>query len=99
LETAAALFLSAAGISAGVLQLRLSGRRAARPISRVLWGISGVSLIGAMVLSALYGLRFVHGWEGLDIPWMRAWHGTINAFGACLCGVAAWRLHRGQSAG
>jgi hypothetical protein len=90
LETFAALFLSAAGISVGVLQLRLSGRSAALRLSRMLWSVSGVSLIVAMLLSSLYGLRFVHGWEWLDIPWMRAWHGTLNTFGACFCGVAAW---------
>lgn len=65
---------------------------------RGLWLVSGLALTGTMVLSMLYGLRTLHHWPWLDIPWMRAWHGTGNALGACLAGVVAHELAvRGRS--
>lgn len=54
--------------------------------------LSGVSLFFGMALAAIYALRaFVLPLPWLDIPWMRALHGTLNAFGFGLCSMLAWR--------
>lgn len=57
-----------------------------------LWSVAGLSLAASMVLSILDGVRFYGGIAGLDIPWMRATHGTANAFGFALLGLIAWSL-------
>ena len=46
--------------------------------------------MAGMVLSTLYGLRFFDVLPGLDIPWMRALHGTGNALGFALPALMAW---------
>lgn len=91
LETATACGLALAGLVVAVLQVRLAldGRQAI--VTRVLLGVSGVSLFFGMVLAGAYATR---GAPWLDIPQMRALHGTINAVGFALCGLIAWRRMR-----
>jgi len=45
-----------------------------------------------MVLAGLYGTRALFPVAGLDIPWMRALHGSANAIGFALAGVLGWVL-------
>lgn len=92
LECLAAWVLAVAGMATAWLHLRLAGRRDKPPLVRVLWGISAVSLGASMVLAALYGSRFYAPILWLDIPWMRALHGTANALGFGLAGVLGWTL-------
>jgi hypothetical protein len=47
-----------------------------------------------MALAALYGSRAFLPVSWLDIPWMRALHGTANAFGFALAGLLGWWLRR-----
>ena len=56
---------------------------------RVLWSIAGVSLAVGMVLAILYGSRQYLTMSWLDIPHMRAIHGTANALGFALCGLVS----------
>ncbi|MBL9188710.1 MAG: YndJ family transporter [Opitutaceae bacterium] len=95
LETAAALWLALAGLALGILHGRLAieGRRVSRA-TRVLLGVAGGSLFFGMVLASAYALR-IGPW--LELPQMRALHGSINAFGFALCGLIAWRRMRGSS--
>lgn len=87
LEIAAATGLAAAGIATAVVQWA-SARSAATPApARWCLSVSSLALVGTMLLAALYGWRSVHHWDWLDIPWMRAWHGTGNALCACGLGV------------
>lgn len=68
--------------------------------TRGLWMIAGVSLAAGMVLAALYGLRNTAApWPWLDIPWMRALHGSVNALGFALGGTLAWRRATTRSRG
>lgn len=61
-------------------------------ITRWLFAVAGVCLFFGVALAAIYASRaFVAPLPWLDIPWMRALHGTVNAFGFGLCGVLAWR--------
>ncbi len=91
-ECAAAMVLSGAGVLTACVYFRLAARRACPAVTRVLWAVAAVALAGSMALATLYGLRFylTIGW--LDIPWMRAVHGTANALGFGLAGLVGWTL-------
>ncbi|HTO05065.1 MAG TPA: hypothetical protein VL069_15245, partial [Opitutus sp.] len=59
---------------------------------RVLFLLAGVSLLFGMSLAGLYASRsLILPLPWLDVPWMRALHGTANALGFGLCGLFAWR--------
>jgi len=92
-ESGAALWMSAAGMAVAAVHLRLGiGTRWAVGV-RCLWVFAGCSLFAGMVLAALYGVRvYFAPWPWLDIPWMRALHGTINAIGFAGGGTLAWWL-------
>ena len=92
LETVAACGLSLAGIATAGLQVAVALCPGRCWPARGLLVLSSVALVGTMLLAALYGLRPYHNLAWLDIPWMRAWHGTGNALGACLCGVVGHLL-------
>lgn len=89
IESLAAWVLAAAGILTASLHLRLAFAPG-RPAVRCLWTVAAVSLAGSMVLAAMYGSRFYIALSWLDIPWMRAFHGTANALGFGLAGLLAW---------
>ena len=81
---------------AGLLVAHLLGRQALRggPTVRVLWLIAGTSLGCGMVLAILYGSRPLLELSWLDIPMMRAIHGTANALGFALCGLLGARVRQ-----
>ena len=90
-EWLAAWILAGACIAVAVCQVRLA-IQASGWMARACFVVSGVSLMAAMVLAGLYGLRAY--WEvfWLDIPQMLPFHGAVNAFGFALPGLAGWRL-------
>jgi hypothetical protein len=92
LECAAAWLMAAGGMLAAWLHLRLARRSSWSRRVRVLWLIAALSLAFGMVLAALYGSRSFLPLVWLDIPWMRAVHGTINALGFAATGLTAWTL-------
>lgn len=61
-------------------------------VARILAAIAAASLALAMALAAIYGLRFALPVAWLHIPRMWLFHGTVNAFGFGLCGLAAWTI-------
>jgi hypothetical protein len=91
LEIAGALTMALAGTLVAWTHLVLAGRKQFTPLVRVLWTVAAGSLFAGMVLAALYGLRTVYPIALLDIPHMRAIHGTLNAVGFGLCVTSAWR--------
>jgi hypothetical protein len=93
-EVLAVMVMAGAGIGTAWLHLRLAER--AGPVAeRVLWSIAGASLLFGMGLAALYGMRFYTSTDcWLNIPWMRALHGTANVFGFGLASLAGWFLWR-----
>lgn len=91
LEIAGALVMAVAGGLVACAHLMLAGRKQYTPLVRALWTVAAASLLAGMVLAALYGLRTVYPIKLLDIPHMRAIHGTLNAVGFGLCAVCAWR--------
>ncbi|MFP3941692.1 MAG: YndJ family transporter [Thermoanaerobaculia bacterium] len=100
LEALAAWVMAAAGVLVAGLHLRLAVGSGAPGTARVLWGMAALSLLGSMVLAALYGARFhLPAVRGLDIAWMQALHGGANAFGFGLCALLGWmRAERGPVA-
>lgn len=97
LECMAACWTALAGLLAAGLLSRLSVQPVWPVGVRILWLVAAVSLAGSMVLAALYGCRFQAPMSWLDIPWMRALHGTTNALGFGLGGLLAWVLARGTT--
>lgn len=90
-EISAALLMAAAGIAVAGVHLALALQTRWGVAVRCLWVIAGVSLAAGMALAALYALRGVWApWPWLDIPWMRALHGTVNALGFGFCATLAW---------
>jgi hypothetical protein len=96
LECLAAWALAVAGMLVSGLQLRIALQRNSPTLVRILWGIAGLSLLASMALAALYGSRFYAPLGWLDIPWMRALHGTANSLGFALAGLAGWNLVEGR---
>ena len=97
-ELLAALVLAPAAMLVGVYQLRLAGQRRWPPVVQALWIVAGTALLGGMTLALLYAARgqaLPLPW--LNIPWMRALHGTANALGFALCGLLGWTLARRAS--
>ena len=92
LESVAVWLTAAAGMLAGWLQVKLALGPGRPPLIRCLWMVAGVSLIASMALAALYGSRFQAPLAWLDIPWMRAVHGSANALGFGALGLLGWTL-------
>jgi hypothetical protein len=94
LESFAACLTALAGLGTAALHVRLALEPARPAMVRLLWLVASLALGFSMILAALYGCRFFLPVERLDIPWMRAWHGTANALGFGLAGMLAWNRAR-----
>lgn len=94
LELLSAAFLASAGLLVTTQYSRLVWHGDALKLARLLWALSAGALAFGMVLAGLYGLRFIMPLPGLDIPSMRAWHGTANAIGFALPVLAGWNVDR-----
>ena len=88
-ELAASWLMSAACLLVAVLQFRLA-RRAESLAEELLFGLSGLSLLGGLGLAAAYALSTHLGGTWLTIPRMIPLHGTLNALGFALPGLLAW---------
>jgi hypothetical protein len=91
-EGAAGCGLALAGMAVAVLHVRLGTEPSTgSPVKRGLFLVAGASLFFGMTLAAVYAARsFAAPMPWLDVPWMRAVHGTVNAVGFGLGGVLAW---------
>lgn len=95
-DLVAALLMTATGFVVAILQLRLA-KRATGPLPRVLFAISGGSLLVGMLLAGIYAVgNYAHrvghdlGGEWLTIPQMIRSHAAVNVFGFALPGLLAW---------
>ncbi len=80
-------------MAVAIFHVRIAIDGALAPRGRTLFFVAGASLFFGMLLAEIYALRvFALPLPWLDIPWMRALHGTANALGFGLCGVLAWRI-------
>jgi hypothetical protein len=90
-EAGAALAMALAGGAVAIVHVYLGLRPDAPAGVRCLWMTAGCSLIAGMALAALYGLRGIWApWPWLDVPWMRALHGTMNSLGFALPALLGW---------
>lgn len=94
-ECAAGVGLALSGTAVAVLHLRLGWDGDGSRLVRGLFLVAGLSLFYGMLLAGMYAAReYWRPWPWLDLPWMRALHGTVNAFGFGLGGALAWTLDR-----
>lgn len=89
-EMTSAWLMALSASSVAITHLRLASSNDNSWRIRTLWVVSAVALLGGMTLAGLYGSRFLAPVSWLDIPMMRALHGTLNAVGFAGCGVAGW---------
>jgi YndJ-like protein len=95
-ELVAAVLLALSGCGVAGLHLQLVWTRRWPGRVRWLWGVAAISLTAGMVFAAVYGVRsFFQPWSWLDLPWMRALHGTLNAIGFGFAGTLGWWLADG----
>jgi hypothetical protein len=90
-EAVAALLMAFGGGGLAVLQVILATQSRWPAAARGLWFFSSGALLAGMILASLYGLRSVT-WvlPWLDLPWMRALHGSVNALGFGAGATLAW---------
>ena len=86
-EIFAGIFMALAGIFTAIRLLQIAAKHSS------LWLLfSGVVLTFTMLLAAFYALRFIFPVEFLSINWMRAVHGSLNAFIAIPCGLIGFAI-------
>lgn len=89
-ELAAALLTAAAGGLTATLHFKLAVDRSFPKATRICWAIAAASLSIGVVFAAMYGTRSLLPMAWLEIPLMRAIHGTANGLGFGLFGVLGW---------
>jgi hypothetical protein len=91
----AALFLATICIVLAALLFSVVPRIEPRS-AQILLSVSASSLIIGMVLAGAYVVGDFTQRYWLLIPRMARWHGTANALGFALCGLAGWALANGE---
>jgi YndJ-like protein len=94
-ETLAAATVAVAGWLTAIRYFQVANVAADLPLStRILWNILAFSLLFTMTLAFGYAIRPYYSFPILDIPVMRAWHGSLNAFGVATAGLLGWEMMR-----
>lgn len=96
-EMASAWLMASSAAAVAAMHFRIAFLKNNTLKTRGLWAMSATALFGGMLLAGLYGSRFLSPVSWLDIPMMRALHGSLNAIGFGLLGVWGWWLHTGHS--
>ncbi|MBI1228284.1 MAG: hypothetical protein GC192_23825 [Bacteroidetes bacterium] len=89
-EMASAWLMAFSAAAVAVMHFRIAFLKNNSLKTRWLWIISASALLGGMLLAGLYGSRFLTPVSWLDIPMMRALHGSLNAVGFGLFAVWGW---------
>jgi hypothetical protein len=92
IECLAAWCMAIGGLLTAVQYFRLASQGRWPLFMRSCWSVVAVSLVFSMWLAALYGSRSFVPIPWLDIPWMRALHGTANSAGVGLAGLLGWAM-------
>jgi hypothetical protein len=94
IECLAAWGMAIGGLLTAVQYVRMASQSRWPVLIRSCWSVVAASLVFSMWLAALYGSRAFLPLPWLDIPWMRALHGTANSVGVGLVGVLGWTMRR-----
>ena len=92
IECLAAWGMAIGGLLTAVQYFRLACQSRWPVFMRGCWFLVATSLVFSMWLAALYGSRSFLPLPWLDIPEMRALHGTANSVGVGLAGVLGWTM-------
>ena len=92
IELASGSFMALSGFLMGTLYVRKGFSFLPKWVG-LLWTIGGLSLCGGMVLAFLYACRSIIHLPFLSIPWMYAFHGSLNAVGFALPILLAWLIY------
>jgi len=90
LETLAACLVALSGWGVAFGYIRVILKEDLPRVTRWCWGIMAVSLLFSMTLSVGYAVRIYWPVDLLNLPAMRAFHGTANAFGVAGGGLLGW---------
>ena len=89
-EGVSAWWMALSAMAVAVMHLRLAFQKENTLKVKLMWGIAAAALLGGMLLAGMYGTRYLSPVVGLDIPTMRALHGTANALGFGFFGMLGW---------
>jgi hypothetical protein len=92
IECPVAWGMAIGGLLTAVQYFRMAFQSRWPVLMRSCWAVVAVSLVFSMWLAVLYGSRAFVPVPWLDIPWMRALHGSANSVGVGLAGVLGWTL-------
>lgn len=93
LVAALALVVGEIGLAAWTMVgLTTVGRRRVSNPAQIFLGLSAISVIGAMVLAALWAIGEYPFQPMLNIPQVAKFHGSMNALGFIFCGLVGWNL-------
>jgi hypothetical protein len=92
IECLAAWGMAIGGLLTASQYLRLACQSRWPIPMRGCWVVVATSLVFSMWLAALYGSRTFVPIPWLDVPGMRALHGTANSVGVGLIGVLGWNI-------
>lgn len=90
LEIAAAGLLSMLAAIIALGHLLMVFHRDISLAARWMFMAGAIALLGGMVLSGMYAMRYYVELPVLDIPFMRKWHGTLGAVGFAPLTLLAW---------
>ncbi len=93
LETIAGVIMSAAGFLSGLVFFLESFSRKQKSVTW-LWRMGGLCLMCAMILALLYTLRTIFIVTFLNLGFMQAVHGTLNALGFGTLMLVGWSLKK-----
>lgn len=91
-EVASAWLMASSAAAVAAMHFRLAFLKNIPSKTKYSWALAALALLGGMLLAGLYGSRFLSPISWLDIPMMRALHGSLNALGFGLSGVWGWWL-------
>ena len=92
IETFAGVWMAVSATAAGFIFIKQSFLE--NNPTKIMWCIGGICLVLAMILACLYALRSIIALEMLTLPFMQAFHGTLNALGFGTLVLLGWAFKK-----
>lgn len=87
----------AAGVAARHIALCIGGGNVYPAVARWYWALGAISLCAGATLAILYAMRFSWLIDWVNIPNMKAWHGTLNTLGFAWLMLLGWEVYSSQA--